>query len=1099
MHLCIIVFIMAIQLSTESAFKTKLNELKTKLPEWLKNTSSLFYYFWFLVLIGVLFFATSLFVNYFTTPFTGDYCAQQFAFYLNGYDDWWHFFKTGEFALYDTNTFLGANNIGSNSFYYLFDPFFMPILLFPRAIVPQGMAILTIFKIAASGMTFYVYIRYLGASRRSAKITGLAYAFSGWMTWYLWFNHFTSVAIVLPLILYGVEKVLREKNGFILAASLALMGFVNYFFLVCFIICAFLYAIFRFIQRIKLNSLTDNFKILGIGIGFAIVGVLSAALVIFPSAMVVLESSRAQTNSYATNLLEAFKEQNLKEIFALLTDWGAVNDGSQYETRNDVRPFYFIMELIYPVTTNRGTPLLDYNNMYGSYDNVAGSLYCYIPMLVLFVPAFIRSMKEKKFSVIIPVVFFIVGVQTPFLYYALFGFTQAYSRWFLFFTISLLAYVGLYLNKFKEDKIWTFDVGAAFIFVLAIIGGVFAIHIANNYGYTDGNELDYFTARVPAGLAMGLMCAYIVLFWIVIRLMKTKQKPKMMTCFTGFIVVEIALMGAFTIQGHGVENYLNTNKGLYNNLSLNQLVTRTSQVDKSYYRSYSSLQSSDAINDGMKNGYNGTSFFHSSYNYNIDDFKNWTRISTGSWSGVYNEKRINTDTFLGTKYYYIQDDYLNYYQDSRKATMHENFTYNVPLGYVDISDSEEYNFPEDRKFKVYRNELAVNFGFSFDKIIDMGGNSFGVMPFEDKILKYGILNTSEEDYEKLEAEEIAEQYPDIEFVPSLSLNSNNDWKQINLSKHDVSNEKHYPLTYYDIHSKKDSNGKYRNSIQLSMVENINLNDDLNSEYGYAAGDYPDFSGENEYSRYTAVIEFPTLDSAKTYYNPNGMIFYIPSDFKYTNKTDIYFVTTDDKIITYDNHNDTNYSTDWSDKKWRAFYIHPEYGYDSNGDLIVTGPAPQIKKIICVSRNYTLPRYSYFYVDSFDNYLDRLSMFNENPITDVYYTTNTFKFKTNYDKNRLIVSQLPFEEGWTVKIKDSQGNVTEPKIYKAQGGFVSFVSGKGECSYEMTFYPPGLRIGSYLSALGAFTFISTLFGYGYVSWYLKEKHTFEQEMWLKKRR
>ena len=215
---------------------------KECLPVWLTNIHSLFYYFLFLVLMGVLFFCTSLFTNYFTTPFTGDYCLQQFSFYTNGYDDWWHFLTTGEFVLYDQNTFLGADNIGSNTFYYLFDPFFLPILLVPRQLVPQGMALLTIFKIAASGMTFFIYMRYLGASRTASKISGFAYAFSGWMTWYLWFNHFTEIAIVLPLILLGVEKVIKEKKPWVLAASLCLMGFTNFFFLVCFALCAFLYS-----------------------------------------------------------------------------------------------------------------------------------------------------------------------------------------------------------------------------------------------------------------------------------------------------------------------------------------------------------------------------------------------------------------------------------------------------------------------------------------------------------------------------------------------------------------------------------------------------------------------------------------------------------------------------------------------------------------------------------------------------------------------------------------------------------------------------------------------------------------------------------------
>ena len=243
-----------VEYMTTNTQKINLEQRKsfiTRIPTWLANINSLFYYYLFLVFVGVVFFSTSLFINNFTTPFTGDYVTQQYSFYTNGYDDWWHFFRTGEFVLYDTNTYLGVNNIGANSFYYLFDPFFMPILLFPRQFVPQGMAILTIFKMALAGLSFYAYMKCLGASKRASKITGLAYAFSGWMTWYLWFNHFTGVAVTFPLILIGVEYVLKKKKPFILMSAICLLGFVNFFFLFCFALCALLYGLFRYFQQIK--------------------------------------------------------------------------------------------------------------------------------------------------------------------------------------------------------------------------------------------------------------------------------------------------------------------------------------------------------------------------------------------------------------------------------------------------------------------------------------------------------------------------------------------------------------------------------------------------------------------------------------------------------------------------------------------------------------------------------------------------------------------------------------------------------------------------------------------------------------------------------
>jgi hypothetical protein len=64
---------------------------------------------------------------------------------------------------------------------------------------------------ALAGLLFSKYIYYLGVKKFTARLAGLMYAFCGWTTWYLWFNHFTGVAVIFPVILLGVEKILNEK------------------------------------------------------------------------------------------------------------------------------------------------------------------------------------------------------------------------------------------------------------------------------------------------------------------------------------------------------------------------------------------------------------------------------------------------------------------------------------------------------------------------------------------------------------------------------------------------------------------------------------------------------------------------------------------------------------------------------------------------------------------------------------------------------------------------------------------------------------------------------------------------------------------------
>jgi drug/metabolite transporter (DMT)-like permease len=50
------------------------------------------------------------------------------------------------------------------------------------------MAILTILKMALAGLFFALYMKQLKVKDSTSKICGLAYAFCGWISWYLWFN-----------------------------------------------------------------------------------------------------------------------------------------------------------------------------------------------------------------------------------------------------------------------------------------------------------------------------------------------------------------------------------------------------------------------------------------------------------------------------------------------------------------------------------------------------------------------------------------------------------------------------------------------------------------------------------------------------------------------------------------------------------------------------------------------------------------------------------------------------------------------------------------------------------------------------------------------
>ena len=1060
-------------------FSNDRKKFKDYLPVWLKNVHSLFYYFLFLVALGVVFFATSLFINYFTTPFTGDYCMQQFAFYTNGYDDWWHFFTTGEFVLYDRNTFLGVDNIGSNSFYYLFDPFFWPILLVPRQLVPQGMAVLTIFKIAASGMTFFLYMRYLGASRIASKITGLAYAFSGWMTWYLWFNHFTEVAIVLPLILLGVEMTLKQRKPCLLMFSISLMGFVNFFFCVCFVMCAFLYAMFRFFQTIKSRDLRENLFALLFGFCGFLVGLILPMMVVLPSAMHSLTAPRAASSTYLKDLGEAFKAKNMKTIFKLLTSWTAKSNSEQ----NKARLLYPFIDFVYPVASCRGTPLTVLGNE--TYDNVAGSTYCFLPMMCLIVPAFMDSLNKKHFSVLVPLAFFVVALFTPFFYYMFHGFTEAYSRWTLFVTTSIMAYTGLYLDKIKEKPFYVLIIGVASMILFAAIGAICAYYIAKTY--------TNYVERVPVWLAVSLEILYLNILAGVLILVKLFKKPKFYGVFTGFIVTEIALMGAFVVQGHGVEDYYWTNKGVVKNDVLHKLVEKTYRKDKSYYRSYSSLGSDTSSNDQMRNGFNGANFFHSIYNFNTADICNWSSITNGtsphSWSGNYIQKRPYLDTLLGIKYYYVEDDYFLY--QSRRDASSENFRYNVPLNYLDVTD--EY---KNSEFRVYKNTDYIDFALTYDTIYPVEGDPLknydsyslysnpggkNTLVNEELYMKAAIINTTRNPNL---ISSIKENYPDIS-VEDLPLYRTTDFYYSLRTSGTDAYASDCLITYYDAFSAGKS------SLGLPAKDYITLCNRDNTTFTHYQ-QLPEEDDKGTYRRWIVV-----LDSRSGYfpnYDPKGNIYYLDANFEWAHEIDVYFVDTNDQIVTYDNHNDGYYSSTRNGKQYRAFYISPVYGTDENGELTIVKDAPKIKKIILATRSHRVKKLYPVLIDTYTKHEQKIESLKQYVVTDVKSSANKYSFKTNFDKNRVVVTRLAYEEGFTLKMKDANGKKQNVEVFNGQGGFVSFISGKGACSYTLEFYTPYLALGSYLSAVGNFAFAHTLLA----CIYFEMKRKDEEELHLFRR-
>ena len=219
--------------------------------------------------------------GYFT--YYGDFNAQQIPFYQMAHDA----VRSGRFG-WNWLTDLGANFIGSYSFYLLGSPFFWLTIPFPSAAVPYLMAPLLALKMACASLTAYAYARRF-LQPRMAVVAGLLYAFSGFSLYNIFFNHFHEAMIWFPLLLLGIEQQMQERRRGLFAVAVLMSALSNYYFFIGQALFVMIYWVVRASSG-AWEQRTRGFFTLWLE---ALLGVAGAAVLLLPSFYSVIQNSRS--------------------------------------------------------------------------------------------------------------------------------------------------------------------------------------------------------------------------------------------------------------------------------------------------------------------------------------------------------------------------------------------------------------------------------------------------------------------------------------------------------------------------------------------------------------------------------------------------------------------------------------------------------------------------------------------------------------------------------------------------------------------------------------------------------------------------------------
>lgn len=146
--------------------------------------------------------------------------------------------KHGGSLFYSWNIGLGADFISLYA-YYLASPLNWLLILCPGEFVIEFMTILVVLRIALCGLTFGYYLKcHFHANHFAISIFGSAYALSAFMAAYAWNIMWTDCLVLAPLIVLGLERLVKEKKAGLYYIALSLCILSNYY--ISIMICIFL-------------------------------------------------------------------------------------------------------------------------------------------------------------------------------------------------------------------------------------------------------------------------------------------------------------------------------------------------------------------------------------------------------------------------------------------------------------------------------------------------------------------------------------------------------------------------------------------------------------------------------------------------------------------------------------------------------------------------------------------------------------------------------------------------------------------------------------------------------------------------------------------
>ena len=214
--------------------------------------------------------------------------------------EFFHKLRSGDSLFYSWNAGIGSNLIALYA-YYLASPINWLCVLVPESILMEFMTYLVVVKIGLCGLTAAMYLsKHFNTEKLSVAFFALFYAMSGYMAAYNWNVMWLDCIVLAPLILLGLECLVKEGKYKLYCLSLGIAILSNYY--ICIMICIFLVLYFLIVllplaeKKLRACIHFASFSLLAGGIG---------ALFLIPEVL-ALQLSRFSSADFPSKLTEYF-------------------------------------------------------------------------------------------------------------------------------------------------------------------------------------------------------------------------------------------------------------------------------------------------------------------------------------------------------------------------------------------------------------------------------------------------------------------------------------------------------------------------------------------------------------------------------------------------------------------------------------------------------------------------------------------------------------------------------------------------------------------------------------------------------------------------